>query len=386
MKKELLSLLEYWEKEKGVEKNYFIESLEKGLLTIYRKKAGLPEGIKIKIDPETGEIKFINEKGEEIPPLTFPGERIAAQIAKQILIQRIREAEKNAIYQEFKKLEGTVLSGTVERFEDQHIVVSFGKAEGLLPRHHKLPGDHFKMGDPIKVYLLEVRKPTKKNHQLILSRTHPNFVKNLLINEVPELKEGIVKIKEITRFPGDLTKVAVYSDDKKIDPVGTCIGDKATRIKGIMKELGGEKIEIIKWDENIESFILNSLSPAKCEKIILQNDKKQATVLVDDSQIYLAIGKKGQNVRIASKLTGWNIRVYRTSEYSEGQIHEIYSIKGIEKKLRDKLIKAGYSSIESLKKVKVEDLVKISGIGEKKAKTIIEKIEKYLKEKENESL
>ncbi|MCM8817959.1 MAG: transcription termination factor NusA [Candidatus Omnitrophica bacterium] len=317
MKKEIVALLEYWEKEKGIERHYLIESLEDGLLTVYRKKAGLPEHIKIKIDSETGEIKFINAKGEEVSPPNFQWERIAAQTARHVLIQKIKEAEKNTVYNEFKNLEGEIVSGRVERFENENIIVTIGKAEAILPYHHKLPNDHFKIGDGIRCYLLEVRPPSKGNYQLILSRTHPNFVRKLLENEIPEIKEKIVEIKALARFPGDLTKVAVYSKNEKIDPVGTCIGDKANRIKNIVKELRNEKIEIVRWDEDIIKFIENSLSPAQPKEVLINEEKKEAVVIVNDDQLFLAIGKKGQNVRLASKLTGWNIKVFKVSEYKK---------------------------------------------------------------------
>ena len=380
MKKELISLLEYWEKEKGIEKKILLDSLEKGLLSVYRKKAGLPEDVKIRINPETGDILFLNGKGEEIPSPSFPWERIAAQTAKQILIQKIREAEKKAIYQEFKGLEGEVVSGRVERFENEHTIISFGTAEALLPKHHHLPSDRFKVGDPTKVYILEVRKPNHGNYQIIVSRTHPDFVRKLLMNEIPELKEGIVEIKALARFPGDLTKVAVYSKNEKIDPVGTCIGDKATRVKNIVKELRGEKIEIIPWDPDIKKFILNSLSPAKGEKIMLDEKKKEAIVLVNDDQLYLAIGKRGQNVRLASKLTTWNIKVYRFSEYPAEEKPAICVIEGIDEERGKKLSQAGYSSIKSLAEAKIEELVKILGIDEREAKQIKERAEEKLKE------
>ncbi|MCS7180540.1 MAG: transcription termination factor NusA [bacterium] len=317
MKKEIISLLEYWEKEKGIEKNQLIESLEDGLLTVYRKKAQLPKQIKIKINPETGDIMFINEKGEEVPPPSFPWERIAAQTARHVLIQKIKEAEKNTVYNEFKNLEGEVISGRVERFENDNIIVAVGKTEGVLPHHHKLQNDHFKIGDAIKCYLLEVRPPSKGNYQLIFSRTHPNFVKKLLESEIPEIKEGLVEIMAIARFPGDLTKVAVFSKDEKIDPVGTCIGDKASRIKNIVKELKGEKIEVVAWSDDIIKYIKNSLAPAKCNEVYIDMEKKEAIAIVDDEQLFLAIGKKGQNVRLASKLTGWNIKVFKISEYKK---------------------------------------------------------------------
>ncbi|MCM8829720.1 MAG: transcription termination/antitermination protein NusA, partial [Candidatus Omnitrophica bacterium] len=285
MNKELISLLDYWEKEKGIDKAFLISALESGLLTVYRKKANLDENISIKIDPDTGDIKFLNEKGENITPPSFPWERIAAQTAKHVIMQRLREAEKSTVYNEFKKLEGTMISGRVERFEDDNIVVSLGKTEALLPALHKLPNDYFKTGSPINAYILEVRKPNKGIYQIILSRTHPDFVRCLLEKEVPEISEGIVKIKEIARFPGDLVKVAVFSTIPKIDPVGTCVGEKASRMKNIMKELSGEKVEIILWDKDIDKYILNSLSPAAGKKVIINEKKKEAVVVVEDSQI-----------------------------------------------------------------------------------------------------
>ena len=382
MKKELIDLLDYWEKEKGIEKSFLLNSLEQGLVTVYRKKAGLPENIAVKIDPDTGDINFLNEDGEAVSPPTFPWKRIAAQTAKHVLIQKIREAEKNVVYQEFKKLEGEVISGRVERFENGHVVLSFGRTEGLLPQHHKIPSDRFRVGDPVKVYLLEVRKPNRGNYQLITSRIHSYFIRELLLNEIPELKEGIIEIKAIARFPGDLTKVAVYSTNEKIDPVGTCIGDKALRIKNISKELAGEKVEIINWSENIVQFILNSLSPAKGEKVILKNDKKEAIVLVNDDQLYLAIGKKGQNVRLASKLTEWDIRVYRFSEYQEEEQPAISIIEGIDKPLGLKLAKFGYSSIKSLQEAKLKDLTKIPEIDKDKAKEICKNVKRHLKKAE----
>ena len=379
MKNELVFLLDYWEKEKGIERKYLIESLEKGLLSVYRKKAGLPEDISVKIDPETGEIKFINEKGAQVPPPSFPWERIAAQTAKQVIIQKLREAEKSTIYHEFKELEGEVVSGTVERFEDGHIVISVSKAEALLPQHHKLPSDYFKIGQPVKAYLLEVREPNRGIYQLIVSRTHLNFVLKLLENEVPEIKEGIIEVKAIARFPGDLTKIAVWSKNEKVDPIGTCIGNRSQRIKSIIKELNGEKIEIIKWSEDIAEFIKNSLSPAKCEKVILKKGKKEAIAIVDDEQLFLAIGKRGQNVRLASKLTNWEIKVFKKSEFSEGEKPAISVIEGITDDMVKTLAKNGYNSINDLLNAGPEKISSILQIPVEQAKEIIKKAEQFTK-------
>lgn len=385
MKKELMILLEYWEKEKGIDKAFLLSALESGLLTVYRKKAHLDENVSIKIDPETGDIKFINQKGETIPPPSFPWERIAAQTAKYVIMQRLREAEKSTVYNEFKQMEGSVIGGRVERFEDDNIVVSVGKTEALLPRLHKLGNDYFRVGSPISAYILEVRKPNKGIYQIILSRTHPDFVKRLLEKEVPEIADGTVKIKNIARFPGDLVKVAVFSTIPNIDPVGTCVGEKASRIKNIMKELNGEKVEIILWDEDISKYILNSLSPATGKKVIINEKKREATVVVEDSQIFLAVGKRGQNVRLASKLTGWEIRVVRESEYIARERPAIAVIDGIEEDIARELAKYGYSSIKSLAEADIEELTKIPTIDKDIAEQLVTKAKEYREKKIKEN-
>jgi N utilization substance protein A len=377
MNRELIVLLEYWEKEKGIEKSFLLNALESGLLTVYRKKAGLDENINIKIDPETGDLKFLNQKGEELPPPNFPWERIAAQTAKHVIMQRLREAEKSTIYNEFKKLEGSLISGRVERFEDNNIVVSIGKTEGLLPHLHILENERFRVGNPIKAYIIEVRKPNRGMYQVILSRTHPNFVKELLESEVPEVNDGTIKIKSIARFPGDLVKVAVFSTDGKVDAVGTCVGEKARRIKNIMKELNGEKMEIILWSEDIGKYIMNSLSPATGKKIVVDSRKKEAIVIVDDGQLFLAIGKRGQNVRLASKLTGWNIRVLRESEYKSGEKPAVGIIDGIDENTAHELAKFGYSSIRSLAEADVEEIAKIPSKGQDLAQDMIDRAKNY---------
>ncbi len=377
MNRELIVLLEYWEKEKGIEKSFLLNALESGLLTVYRKKAGLDENINIKIDPDTGDLKFLNAKGEELPPPNFPWERIAAQTAKHVIMQRLREAEKSTIYNEFKKLEGSLISGRVERFEDNNIVVSISKTEGLLPYLHTIENERFRVGNPIKAYIIEVRKPNRGMYQVILSRTHPNFVKELLENEVPEVNDGTIKIKSIARFPGDLVKVAVFSTDGKVDAVGTCVGEKARRIKNIMKELNGEKVEIITWNEDPGRYVMNSLSPATGKKVFIDDKKKEAVVIVDDGQLFLAIGKRGQNVRLASKLTGWNIRVLRESEYKSGEKPAVGIIEGIDENAARELAKFGYSSIKSLAEADVEEIAKIPSIGKDLASEMVDRAKNY---------
>ncbi|OPL10758.1 MAG: hypothetical protein AVO38_16270 [delta proteobacterium ML8_D] len=377
MNRELITLLDYWEKEKGIEKGFLIEALESGLLTVYRKKARLSEDVNVKIDPETGDIKFFDKAGQELPPPSFPWERIAAQTAKHVIIQRLREAEKFTIYNDFKKLEGTVVSGRVERFEDNNVIISIGKTEALLPHIHKLENERFKVGNPVKVYVLEVRKPNKGMYQVIVSRTHPNFAKQLLEQEVPEVKDGTIKIKSIARFPGDMVKIAVVSTDEKVDAVGTCVGERARRIKNLMRELNGEKVEIILWDNDTSKYIMNSLSPATGKKVVIKEKEREAIVITDDSQLFLAIGKRGQNVRLASKLTGWNIRVLRESEYQDAERPAVGLIEGIDEKTALELAKFGYSSIKSLAEADVEEIKKIPTIENGLAEELIDKAKEY---------
>lgn len=376
MKKELLVLLDFWEKEKGVDRKFLISSLEKGLQTVYRKRANLQEDIEVKMDPETAEFYFIDEKGNKVTPPVFPWERLAAQSVKQILIQKIREAENEAIYHEFKDVENEMVSGRLEYFEKENAIISVGKAQAVLPKKHMLPNDHFHVGSPIRAYILEVRKPIHGSYPLVLSRTATGFLKKLLMDEIPEIKDGVVEIKAIARFPGDLSKIAVYSGNPNIDPVGTCIGAKANRIKNIIRELGGEKIEIIKWSDDPVSFTANALSPAKCEKIIFDEKKKEAACLVSKEQLYLAIGKKGQNVRLACKLTGWNIIINRMEEAEKPAI----SALGLEKNVTDVLVKNGFDTIKSISEADIEDMVKVTGFSEDTAKEIIEKAKKQIEE------
>ncbi len=375
MKKELLVLLDYWEKNKGVSKEFLISSLEQGLSAVYRKKAFLKENVKVKIDPETGDIYFVDEKGKHVESPSFPWERIAAQTAKQILIQKIREAEKAAIYNEFKKIENHILSGRVERFETGNIVVSLGKAEALLPQKHLLPYDRYHIGDSVKGLILEVRRPNKGIYPIIMSRTATDFVRRLLVDEIPEIRDELVEIKAIARFPGDLTKVAVYSSDPRIDPVGTCIGDRAGRIKNIMKEIGGEKIEIMKWDPDPEKFTANALLPAKCERVVFDRAKNEATVWVAKDQLFVAIGKKGQNVRLSCKLTGWNIIVNRAEGEGPATV-----LLGISEELANRLKESGYETIKALSKADSAEISLSTGIPEEEARELIERAAQHIKD------
>lgn len=244
--------------------------------------------------------------------------RIAAQTAKQVVVQRIREAEREIIYNEFIEKEGELVTGEVARVSDNKkiVYVRLGKIEGSMPETEQIPGEHFKAGDKIKVYILEVKK-TNKGPQIVVSRSHPNLVKRLFESEVPEIFQGIVQIKSVSREAGSRTKMAVHSIDEKIDPIGACVGPKGTRVKYVVDELGGEKIDIINYSENPAEFVCASLSPSKVVKVEVNEEEKSALVVVPDYQLSLAIGKAGQNARLAAKLTNWKIDIKSESQLND---------------------------------------------------------------------
>src|SRR3989338_1124023 len=301
MSTELLSVLENIEREKGISRQVLIESVEAALVSAARKVVhDKDKDIQVKIDLETGRIKILSE-GKEIVSNEFG--RIAAQTAKQVIFQKIREAERDVIFNEFNKKSNSIVSGTVYRFEKGALLVDLGKTEGMLPKRELSPRDSYRQGDTIHAYILEVNK-TAKGPQILLSRNHPNFVKCLFELEVPEVAEGMVEIKSVSREAGDRTKIAVWSKNEKVDCVGACVGIRGSRVKGVVKELQGEKIDIVRWSDSVEEFVKASLSPAEVSSVkILAPEEKKVEVVVSDDQLSLAIGKNGQNVRLASKLT-----------------------------------------------------------------------------------
>lgn len=251
----------------------------------------------------------------EVTPRNFG--RIAAQTAKQVVIQRIKDAEREVIYEEFINRENEIITGMIQRISKNNVYIDLGKTEGILPPTEQIQGEVYNQGDRIKLFILEVKKTTK-GPQIILSRSHPGLVKRLFELEVPEIHEGIVDIYAISREAGSRTKIAVHSKDPNVDPVGACVGFKGSRVKAIVEELNGEKIDIIVWSNNIEEFIANSLSPSKVLKVELNEKEKSAMIVVPDHQLSLAIGKEGQNARLAAKLTNWKIDIKSESQYNEG--------------------------------------------------------------------
>ena len=342
--KELILALEELEKEKGINKEYLLESIETALVTAYKRNFDSLENVKIEMDRKTGathvysvkevvekvenenkeinikEAKNINpnvEIGEtveiEIVPRNFG--RIAAQTAKQVIIQKLREAEREIIFTEFNDRKGEIVSGIIQKADKNIVVMDLGRLEGVMPTKEQIPTEHYKVNDKIKGYVLNVEKGAKGAPQVIVSRSHPDFVRKLLEFEIPEIYEGVIEIKSVSRDPGHRSKVAVYSPDPNIDPVGSCVGQKGVRIQNVINELNGEKIDVIEWNEDPSIYIASSLLPAKILAVDIKENERFAQVIVPDDQLSLAIGKSGQNARLAAKLTDWKIYIKSETQF-----------------------------------------------------------------------
>lgn len=338
-------------KEKGIQKEVLLEALESALVSAYKKNFGSAQNVKITINRETGDVHVYAQKevmedvydnlleisledakkidrnyklGDivdiEVTPKTFG--RIAAQTAKQVVVQKIREAERGIIYEEFASKENDLVIGTVQRKDKQNVYIDLGKTEAVLGSNEQMPGEEYNFQDRLKLYIVEVKK-TSKGPQIVVSRTHPGLVKRLFEQEVPEIYEGIVEIKGIAREAGSRTKIAVHSNDENVDPTGACIGPRGARVQTIVDELKGEKIDVIKWSKDPEELIASALSPAKVLSVKINEKEKSAKVVVMDYQLSLAIGKEGQNARLAAKLTGWKIDIKSQSQVNDSIESEI---------------------------------------------------------------
>lgn len=351
MNREFIDAIDALEKEKDISKDILIEAIESALVSAYKKNYGTSQNVRVNIDKEEGDIDVFMrkdvveevyddmieislEEALEIDPRYEVGDvveyqvtprdfgRIAAQTAKQVVVQRIREAERGMIFDDYITRQGEIMTGTVQRISNETLFVNIGKAEGILAATERVLGERYDINDRIKVYIMDVKKTTK-GPQVFLSRSHPGLVKRLFELEVPEIEDGIVEIKSIAREAGSRTKIAVYTEEEGVDPVGACVGTKGSRVQNIVDELFGEKIDIITWSEDPQVLISNVLSPAKVEKVIVDGEEKAATVIVPDYQLSLAIGKEGQNVRLAAKLCGWKIDIKSHTQYFDSQEEEI---------------------------------------------------------------
>ena len=396
MSQELLAIIGQIEREKGIKKEVLVAAVESALLSAARKVLNMKpeEELRIKLDQETGKIHAF--KGEkEITTIDFG--RIAASTARQVIIQKIREAEKEVVFTEFQGRVGEIVSGTVYRFEKGNIVIDLlGKTEGVLLKRELSPKEELKLGQRIRVYVVEVKKDAK-GPQIILSRTHPNLVKKLFELEVPEIYEGIVEIRAIARQAGERTKIAVYSKNEKVDSVGACVGMRGNRVRNIVNELYGEKVDIVRYHDDIREYIKAALSPAKISEIKLDKDNSRAEVIVDNDQLSLCIGKHGQNVRLASKLIGWELDI-RTKEIAveskeeekgkeekgkeekkEKEAISLEQLSGVGEKTLTGLNEAGFKTLEDILKADIKELTKVKGIGQKKAEKLIEEAKKLSK-------
>lgn len=388
MNKELLAIIEQIEREKGIEKAVLVQAVESAILSAVRRVIDTKpdEELRVQLDTTNGEVvAFRGEK--KIDSVDFG--RIAASVARQVIIQKIREAEKEVAFNEFQGKVGEIISGTVYRFEKGNIIVDLlGKAEAVLLKSEQCPHENYRQGQRIRAYILDVKKDSR-GLQIILSRRHPNFVKKLFELEVPEVYEGIVEIKSIARQAGERTKLSVWSKDEKVDSVGACVGRRGSRVKNIVNELAGERIDIVRFNEDIREYIKASLSPAEISEIKLEKEAKRAEVIVADDQLSLAIGKHGQNVRLACRLIGWELDIRTKAMQAAAQIppeekieegkalpSTLEDLEGIGEKTRLSLEKAGFKTLQDLLQVDIKALMQVKGIGEKRAEKLIAEVKK----------
>ena len=401
MLSELDRVLEEIRKDKGIEKEVLLSALEAALVKAAHNKYGHGLEIEAHYNEELGEIELFQfktiveeiknptkdlllkdaagidseaEMGDEIGVKLDTAQfgRIAAQTAKQVIMQNIREAERENIYNDYKDKKDEMVTGFVHRFEKGNIIVLLGRYEAILPVKEQIPGELFSARDRVKGYILDIKK-NAKGPQIILSRTHPGLLLKLFALEVPEIGDGIVKIHNVVREPGSRAKISVESFDPKVDPVGACVGSRGSRVLNIVNELHGERIDIIPWTEDQNKFVCSALSPAEVSEIIVDDENRSMEIIVDDSQLSLAIGKKGQNVRLASKLTRWRIDLSSKTKYEENakkQIDELMKIEGIDSTTAETLVNSGYQSVDSVANAEADDLIDIFEIDKTKAKKI----------------
>ena len=396
-------VIEQVSKDKGIDRKILIQGLEEALRFAAKKKFGNKVDIEVQYNAEIGEIEVFQfrevvdnvtepeiqisfEEAVKLDPECEIGDslgtkmdtgtfgRIAAQSAKQVIIQKMKDAERDAVYSSFIDRKGEIINGIVQRIDRGDLIVNLGHTEGVLHSREQVPRETYRRGDRIRAYIMDVLHETR-GPQVILSRTHPNFLINLFKTEVPEISEGIVEIKGAAREPGSRAKFAVASNDSDIDPVGACVGMKGSRVQNVVQELRGEKIDIIPWHIDSAKFVCNALAPAEISRVIIDEDNRSMEVIVPDDFLSVAIGKRGQNVRLASKLTGWHLDVKSETRYSEAMqkgYDSLLSLPGIGISMADALYEKGIFSIEELRQVSIEELTQIRGISEQKAARLIE--------------
>ncbi|MGZ3469200.1 MAG: transcription termination factor NusA [Isosphaeraceae bacterium] len=375
MSVDLVRIVDSIHRDKNIPKDILFDGIQSALTTAARKHYPEAGDIEVHIDRETGAIDATKD-GVKMDPSELG--RISAQTAKQVIIQKIREAERDSLFDEFEDQRADLVTGTVQRFEGGAVIVNLGKTDGILPRGEQIPGESYHPNERIRAIILDVRKVGQRV-KIILSRTHPDFVRRLFELEIPEIADQIIAIRALAREAGYRSKVAVTSIDTKIDAVGACVGVRGTRIKNIVDELGGERIDIVRWNESLQVLIPNALQPAEIDEVMLCHLLGRAIVLVRDDQLSLAIGRRGQNVRLASKLVGWDIEIMTAEELDEvidKAVKAFEKIAGVETELAERLVEQGILSYDDLSVMEIADLVNtIEGLSEEQATEIVARAE-----------
>ena len=415
---ELLQIADAVAKEKSIEKEIVISAMSEAIEKAAASKYGAENKIRVDIDETTGTIKLlrlldvvdevednfrqinlkdakkINKEAsvgglpveEELPPIDFG--RVAAQSAKQVIVQKVRDAERERHYEEFKDRVGEIISGVVKRVEYNSVIVDLGRAEAIIKRDQLLPREAYRPGDRVRAYIYEVRRELR-GPQIFLSRTHSDFMANLFAQEVPEIYDGIIEIIGVARDPGSRAKIAVFSKETSIDPVGACVGMRGSRVQAVVNELQGEKIDILSWTDNIADFVVKALQPAEVQKVVLYDEDERLEVVVPEEQLSLAIGRRGQNVRLASELSGWEIDILTEDQESERRQNEFQERTNlfiealdVDELLAQLLVTEGFSEVEEVAMVEIDEITNISGFDEETAQEIQARANDYL-EKEN---
>jgi transcription termination/antitermination protein NusA len=384
MNAELLRQVDAIRREKNIDAEIVYQALEAAYVSAAKKSYGLESDVSILIDRQTGEMAA-TVNGRSVDPKDLG--RIAAQAFKQVIIQKIRDAERASLMEDYGDQVGTIISGQVTRVEHGNAVVGLGRGEGFLPRSEQVPGETLHVGDRLRAMILEVRE-AGSNIKIVLTRTHPDLIVRLFELEVPEVADHVIEIEGVAREAGHRTKVAVTSIDSRVDAVGACVGIRGSRIKNIVEEVAGEKIDIVRYNESPQVYIANALKPAEVKEILLNRDINRATVLVADDQLSLAIGKKGQNVRLAARLTGWNIDILTPPEYEaqrEKAIEQLSALTAVGVDLGRDLVALGYISLADIAEAKPESLAKLSGLTPEQAKEVIEQAAVQVAESETKA-
>lgn len=403
MSLELKRIIDQVSKEKGLDKNILISTIEEAIASAIKKQAASPMDIEIKYNPDDGEIDVFQyrtvvekvsnkdteislEEAQRLDPESQLGDsigikldiaafgRIAAQSARQVIMQKLRTAERDLIYEEFKDRVGEIVNGIIQRADSSGAVINLGRTDALLPASEQLPHENLRRGERIRAYIMEIRKGAK-DPQVILSRTCPEFLVKLFELEVPEIADGTIKIMAVARDPGSRSKISVSSNLSDVDPIGACVGMRGSRVQAVVQELRGERIDIVLWNPDPARYVYNALAPAECSKVIVDEDNHVLEIIVPDDQLSLAIGKQGQNVRLAGKLLGWKIDVKtetRHANLENPEYRNILKLKGITENIADKLFAAGIDSVEKIAQMADADLAHISHMKRDMAKAVIE--------------